>query len=426
MPIIQLQYYWPASWFVDGFFVNLTGLGLFGMQFLLIILDGLLIFSAYLICSKLYGRSEAKLAILLLTIAPISMGYRWYSAQSFSLFLYFLILLPLHRLINSNDFSTKNLSVLILLSLLIITSHSITSIILLFTYLFLFVVKAIKRDYRSFNFMFLVFILFILWNLSNSENNLIKPYFYNMINSSISQILLSIKQALSPSYSNTVGINSINSNIFGFLVLYRYLFYLIIALFSISTLLSLIKKRMDYYLIYVGISVVCTTPFLSFISGTYVFRIITHWGIPLLCIFSSYAFVKQLNKKQTSLLYSILFMLFFAYFISGSSLYKYYSSDTYSYYTLNHMKSYLSDVKVVSGTSHFYEYFLTESILTKSTIYFTHKGINELLTSYDHLIDMLSIVSLQNIAGSNTNLNLINNDDSLIFDSQYIHFYFNG
>ena len=209
---------------------------------------------------------------------------------------------------------------IILLSLLIITSHSITSLVLLSTYFLLFVIKLINRDYRYTNLIILVYLLFILWNLSNSEADLLKPYLYNMINSSLSQIYMSIMYAISPSYSNSIGVNSVNSNLFEFLILYRYLFYIIIALFSAITVFYLIKKRMTYYLVLIGISQIFVIPFLSYISGNYVFRIITHWGMPLLCIFSSYAFIKQLSKKQFSLLYCMLFMLFFAYFIAAHAL----------------------------------------------------------------------------------------------------------
>ena len=121
----------------------------------------------------------------------------------------------------------------------------------------------------------------------------------------------------------------------------------------------------------------------------------------------------------------MLFMLFFSYFISGVSLYKSYSSDTYSYYSMDHMKTYLSDVNSVAGSNHFYEYFLTESILSKSTTYLSYNGIDELLYSYNHLKNMLYIISKHHIAGINSDLGLLNNDDNLIFDSQYIQYYLN-
>jgi len=378
---LQSQYLWPGSWILDGIFTSITKLDFMGIQFLLSLFDVFFCVSIYILGKKLFGKRAAIMSLLLLSIAPLSMGYRWYSAQLYVLILFFFTLiillnLPLYNNLGVGD--KKTYIIILIFSTSIFISHSVTSIIYIIMvsgFLYFFNLYN-KKTYITFLMM-----IFIMWNLFFISGNIREPYVSTLFNYKLSFLIDALIRSTKPIVNSSLPIPAQITNPYRYLIYYRYLFYAFIFIVSILTLIKYRYYKPVKALIKLALCISLSIPFLSAISGNFIFRLLTHFGLPLASIFISF----HISKKFSNIiLYLIPFLLILSILssIAGISIYKEFSATPTEMINAKNIYPYLPERFTAFVSGHFYSYCFGSSIITNQTQLITNPGYFNLQKFY--------------------------------------------
>ncbi|MCC6056362.1 MAG: hypothetical protein LM583_06775 [Desulfurococcaceae archaeon] len=290
---------WPSTWLLEGVFSNILGITPFEAPPYLMLVIYLLLGLALIGLSR--GLSELFLtngafAILSLLAYAIFNPYKilHFSPQIYALTIFIIFL----RILIKDSIKAVDYLTLFILSASIITSHPLTSIVIVSIAAAIILFNLIKSNIwlrKSLMLTLTVIVLFVSWNLN----------YENLIKSVINELLERPQiQPLSPVASRSL--YSVDS-FFKFMAFYRYLSLIILLFLSIPsmTLLLISSKRkhtLKIKIIAIGAGTLIGTLLLNFIPGSFLHRFLFFIST-LVCAFvpTSISVISKKVRKSHSL-----------------------------------------------------------------------------------------------------------------------------
>jgi len=224
---------WPSTWLLEGIFSNIVGMTSFEAPVLLMVANYLLLGLAILTASQkilpMRAQNVALASIIAYaTINPYKILHFCPQIYALTLFLFFISTLL------KNQLAVRDLIILLILSVTIITSHPLTSLIVVSVMLAMMLFVLIKRSRELLGLPLLsisVIIFFIIWNLN----------FESLIRSVLVELLGKVElQSLPP--VATVLIYDVDL-FYKVMAIYRYICLFMLGLFTLIYVIATVKSK---------------------------------------------------------------------------------------------------------------------------------------------------------------------------------------
>ncbi|WP_434730812.1 hypothetical protein WLZ34_03925 [Thermogladius sp. KZ2Tp1] len=298
---------WPSTWLLEGIFSNIVGMTSFDAPVLLMVANYLLLGLAILTASqKILPMRAQNIALASIiayaTIDPYKILH--FCPQIYALTLFLLFISTLLK----NQLAVRDLITLLILSVTIITSHPLTSLIVVSVMSAMMLFVLIKRSRELLGLPLLsisVIILFIVWNLN----------FESLIRSVLVELLGEAKlQSLPP--VATVLIYDVDL-FYKAMAIYRYISLFMLGLFTLIYVIAMVKSRdslKNRVLIIMAGALVGSLP-LNFIPGSFLHRLLYFTStimvmlVPASIASLSRIFVKNVTPRMRFFIKSSMLLL---------------------------------------------------------------------------------------------------------------------